>query len=212
MWFRRSNRGADTRLKQALPLVAAVEAGLFAFLRVSKWTRQGGRSTACVVVPRPSLRTAQVPRQNSSQTQLHCWDAPAVRWPGGPEYWYWQGIRISRELIDRPSRLTASYIVRQRNVERRRVLLERLGYEQFLASAGAKLFQQDDYGKLWNTELRLDGEPVTVVEVTNSTPEPDGSYRRYWLRVPPGIRSARRAVALTFGYDRASDYTVVTQT
>ena len=37
-----------------------------------------------------------------------------------------------------------------------------------------------------------------VVEVENSTPEPDGSRRTYFLRVPPATRTAREAVAWTF--------------
>jgi hypothetical protein len=52
---------------------------------------------------------------------------------------------------------------------------------------------------------------VTVVEVVNSTPEPDGTHRTYWLRVPPRTRTAREGVAWTFGMD-AADYHFLTQT
>lgn len=41
-------------------------------------------------------------------------------------------------------------------------------------------------------------EPVVVVKVTNATPEPDGTYKFYFLRVPPHMTSARTAVAWTF--------------
>jgi hypothetical protein len=44
-------------------------------------------------------------------------------------------------------------------------------------------------------------EPVTYVEVVNSTPEPDGTRRTYFLRVPPTVQSAREAVAWTFALD-----------
>ena len=37
-----------------------------------------------------------------------------------------------------------------------------------------------------------------MVEVVNSTPEPDGSRKTYFLRVPPTITTAREAVAWTF--------------
>jgi hypothetical protein len=37
-----------------------------------------------------------------------------------------------------------------------------------------------------------------MVQVVNATPEPDGSARSYWLRVPPDMRTAREAVAWTF--------------
>ena len=44
-----------------------------------------------------------------------------------------------------------------------------------------------------------------MVEVLNSTPEPDGSRKTYFLRVPPRTRTAREAVAWTFGV-REPDY------
>jgi hypothetical protein len=37
-----------------------------------------------------------------------------------------------------------------------------------------------------------------MIEVINRTREPDGSFRRYWLRVPPTMRTAHEAVAWTF--------------
>jgi hypothetical protein len=43
------------------------------------------------------------------------------------------------------------------------------------------------------------------VQVTNATPEPDGTHRAYWLRVPPGMRTARQAVAWTFDLDEEVD-------
>ena len=60
---------------------------------------------------------------------------------------------------------------------------------------------QDDYGKLWRTDVRIGGERIQLVEVVNATAEPDGSFRRYFLRVPPTARTARQAVAWTFGFE-----------
>ena len=40
-----------------------------------------------------------------------------------------------------------------------------------------------------------------MVEVVNATPEPDGSFRDYLIRVPPRFRTARGAVAWTFGME-----------
>jgi hypothetical protein len=72
--------------------------------------------------------------------------------------------------------------------------------------------QQDDYGKLWRTSLSVDGEQLRVVEVVNSTPDPDGSHRRYFLRVPPDARTARQAVAWTFGFSDSARYEVAVET
>jgi hypothetical protein len=92
------------------------------------------------------------------------------------------------------------------NQELRRVALEQMGWQRFLDTANAQLRAQDDFGKLWDTGIRLDGERAHLVEVLNATAEPDGTYRRYFLRVPPTVRTARAAVAWTFGFDNADEY------
>ena len=102
-----------------------------------------------------------------------------------------------------PDGVTAVRIAGWANAERRRVAIERMGLERFIAGLGARVVQQDDYGRLWRTEREIDGEPFVAVEVVNSTEEPDGSRRRYFLRVPPSVRTARRAVAWTFGLTKA---------
>lgn len=51
----------------------------------------------------------------------------------------------------------------------------------------------------------------TSSRVVNSTPEADGTYCRYFLRVPPTIGTARAAVAWTFGIDRVADYAIAVQ-
>ena len=107
--------------------------------------------------------------------------------------------------------LTAEIVAAILNQEERRVALDRIGWERFLETADATLVAQDDFGKLWSTEIRLEGEPAHLVEVVNSTPEPDGSHRRYFLRVPPTLRTARAAVAWTFGFDKPSEYVVAAQ-
>ena len=61
-----------------------------------------------------------------------------------------------------------------------------------------------DYDRLGNRRRLLrfalwGDEPYVAVEVTNSTPEPDGSHKYYILRVPPTVTTCREAVAWTFG-------------
>ena len=70
------------------------------------------------------------------------------------------------------------------------------------------VLHQDDFGRLLDTGLDATGEPIRVVQVVNATPEKDGSSRHYFLRVPPHVRTAREAVAWTFGLD-ASEYVPV---
>jgi hypothetical protein len=73
-----------------------------------------------------------------------------------------------------------------------------------------KLVHADACGQLYRRELAND-EPLVMVRVLNITPEPDGSAKPYLLRVPPNIRTARGAVAWTFGL-KAKDYRPAVQT
>lgn len=47
--------------------------------------------------------------------------------------------------------------------------------------------------------LNIDGDFFLMVEVLNASPEPDGTFKTYLLCVPPEMRTARQAVAWTFG-------------
>ena len=55
--------------------------------------------------------------------------------------------------------------------------------------------------RLWRIEDDQGDDLLVAVEVLNSSPEPDGTQRTYVLRVPPGIRTCRAAVAWTFRLD-----------
>jgi hypothetical protein len=89
-------------------------------------------------------------------------------------------------------------------------MIERYGLDDFLRDSAARKIQEDECGTLYRKEMQGD-EPMVVVKVTNSTPEPDGTFRIYFLRVPPNIRTARGAVAWTFGM-REDDYTPIVET
>jgi hypothetical protein len=54
----------------------------------------------------------------------------------------------------------------------------------------------------------LDGERTHLVEVVNATAEPGGSYRRYFLPVPPEMRTAREADGWTFGFESPDDHVI----
>jgi hypothetical protein len=80
-------------------------------------------------------------------------------------------------------------------------MIERFGgVERYLADARPTLVHEDATGRLWHRRTGLWGARVTaLVEVRNATPEPDGTFKTYLLTVPGDIRTAREAVAWTFG-------------
>lgn len=76
--------------------------------------------------------------------------------------------------------------------------------------ARSEIVSTDRYGKLLRQELDGD-EPLVMVQVVNSTPEPDGHFKHYFLRVPPEIQTAHEGVAWSFG-KTAKEYTPLIET
>nr|WP_234364981.1 hypothetical protein [Streptomyces sp. RTd22] len=127
-------------------------------------------------------------------------DGPALAFPDGFALYAWRGMPVPAEFLARLGELTPDRIRAEENAELRRVMLEHYGYDRYLDESGAQPVHRDETGVLWRIDLAAD-EPVVMVEVVNSTPEPDGTHRTYWLRVPPRTRTAREGVAWTFGLD-----------
>ncbi|MFF8958499.1 DUF6745 domain-containing protein [Streptomyces sp. NPDC014894] len=125
---------------------------------------------------------------------------PALAFADGFALHAWRGMPVPADFLDELTSLTPERIRDEANAELRRVMLEFYGYDRYLAESGAEPLHRDETGVLWRIALRGD-EDVAMVEVVNSTAEPDGSFRTYWLRVPPTVRTAREGVAWTFGLE-----------
>jgi hypothetical protein len=137
-------------------------------------------------------------------------DGPALAYSDGFALYAWRGLPVPGEFLDSLDTLTPERIRNEENAELRRVMLEYYGYDRYLEKSGARPVHRDETGVLWRIELPGD-EDAVMVEVVNSTPEPDGTSRTYWLRVPPTTRTAREGVAWTFGLS-AEEYDPLRQT
>ncbi|GIH93653.1 DUF6745 domain-containing protein [Planobispora siamensis] len=137
-------------------------------------------------------------------SRLHRAGGPAMVFPDGFALHAWGGMPVPADFALSMATLTPERIRTEDNAELRRVMLEHFGYDRYLAESGATPLHRDETGILWRIDLPGD-EPVVMVEVVNSTAEPDGTFRKYWLRVPPATRTAREGVAWTFGMSEA-DY------
>lgn len=135
--------------------------------------------------------------------RLHRGDGPALGYADGFGVHAWHGMPIPDTVVDVLPHLTAERITAETNAELRRVMLEHFGYERYAREFGATRVHEDDTGVLWRINMDRD-EDLVMVEVVNSTAEPDGTFRKYWLRVPPWVRTARAGVAWTFDLDERS--------
>jgi hypothetical protein len=130
--------------------------------------------------------------------RFHGVDGPALAWRDGFAIHAWHGMLVPAHLIAQLADVRVADIQAEPNTELRRIMLEHYGSDRYLREMGATRLHQDAAGTLWRAAVPGD-EPLVMVEVVNATPEPDGTSRVYWLRVPPWIRTAREGVAWTFG-------------
>ena len=128
-------------------------------------------------------------------------DGPAVGYPDGWSAYAWKGVLVPRWIIERPELITVRTIGAAMDPQVRRCMIEILTPERFIAQGGAYRVAQDETGVLWRQRWRW--EAWAAVEVVNGTPEPDGTRKRYFLQVPANMRTAREAVAWTYGLPEA---------
>jgi hypothetical protein len=143
------------------------------------------------------------------QDRLHHGDGPALAYADGFAVHSWRGTPLTTEFGRRLAATTAEAIRAEENAELRRMMVEHYTPERFLKS-GAQPVQEDETGRLWRIEMGSD-EPIVMVEVVNSSPEPDGTFTVYFLRVPPSTQTAKAGVAWTFGLTEA-EYQPLRQT
>jgi hypothetical protein len=132
--------------------------------------------------------------------RLHSLSGPALAYPDGWGIYAVHGMRVSEKVILHPDQITVSEIDNERNAEVRRVMIDQYNPARYLIDSHAEIIHQDERGTLYRRNIS-DDEPIVMVKVQNSTPEPDGSYKDYFLRVPPHIQTASQAVAWTFASD-----------
>jgi hypothetical protein len=131
----------------------------------------------------------------NARGQLHSNTAASMTFRDQYKIYSIDGVRVPSSAIESP--ITIEDIDKEENAEVRRIMIRRYGLEKYLDDSNAQVIDRDQFGTLYKKSSRND-EPLVVVRVTNPTPEPDGTHREYFLRVPPHITSAKAAVAWTF--------------
>lgn len=138
--------------------------------------------------------------KQDESSRLHCATGPALRYLN-TDFYFWHGVEVSSQMIEYPDTITRFEINREPNVEIRRALIEIYGAEHYLRESNAECIDSKTLNnrvyRLYHLTMPGD-EPIHMIKVTNATPEPDGTFKDYWLRVPPHIIDAIDAVAWTF--------------
>lgn len=127
--------------------------------------------------------------------QLHGMDVDI--W--GSMAFFFRNIRVPRDYIMKPEALRAADVLKHPNTEVRYAGMLLYGYERMEQEGHLRKKHHDD--KTGATLYTVSGvltQPFCVVRVLNSTAEPDGSFKPYYLTVPPDMKTCKEAIAWTF--------------
>jgi len=132
----------------------------------------------CMISDRPELLLVD------AQNRPHCDNGPFCRWRDGTGLFSIHGVRVPEFVVTNPENITVKDIAEEKNAEVRRIMIQRYrgGVIAYMNDSCANMVKKDKWGTLWVKERKGDF-PLVVVEVVNSTPEPDGSFKHYWIRV-----------------------------
>jgi hypothetical protein len=173
-------------------------------------------SDFCIVSDFPTKLTV------NNENRPHNSDGAFCEWSDGCSMFSVNGVRLPSKYITKPETITVKEIETQSNLEIKRVLIDKYGKDRYIVDSKAELIHSDDFGMLYRKEIPGD-EALVMVKVVNSTAEPDGTYKDYWIRVDPnaygGVKTARAAVASTWRNEDGSlmfpnpeDYVCVVET
>lgn len=152
---------------------------------------------------------------NGTNEYIHSYEKPAVEFRDGWCVYCIDGIRVKEKLIKEPMTITIQEIEQEENAELKRIKIQVYDYHRkpgaYIKDSGAKMINKDEVGELYKKEIGGEQEPLVMVKLKNSTVNTDGSVDEYYLRVPPHIKTARQAVAWTFGME-AKEYHPIIET
>jgi len=102
------------------------------------------------------------------------------------------GIAVDKELIENPASLTVEEIESEFNAEVRRVLIDLYGMERYIQDANFEVLDEDidpsgNPRQLLRKQQNNGDENIVRVKCLNSTPEPDGTIKTYFLPVHPQL-------------------------
>jgi hypothetical protein len=122
----------------------------------------------------------------------------------------WRGVAIDARSAFYPETVNGKEILKERNAEVRRVMLERVGYEQFLRQVEAETLDEDEDAGGPRRLLRVamgQDEPLVCLAVHDPS-----TGRQYLLRTPAAMTTCHQAAAWIAGFDNPDDYHPLAET
>lgn len=153
-------------------------------------------ANVCIFIHRPSEI------HFDDRNRIYNFDGPAIKFRGSYrecDVYAVHGARVNKKVVEK--NFTIADINSESNIEVRRVMIELYGVQKYIVDSKAEVVHIDDFGTLYKKEVTGD-ETIMMVKVVNSTVEPDGTSKDYFIRVDPnaydGLKTAHAAVASTW--------------
>ena len=122
----------------------------------------------------------------------------------------WRGVLVNEMTAFHPEQLTSKIVLKERNAERRRVMIERMGFDRFMREAHAEKLDadRDPGGARELLRVPMTGDEDIVCLSCNCP----STARHYLLRVPPTMKTCHQAAAWMAGFDDPKLYKPVKET
>ena len=113
--------------------------------------------SATMSLPNPPLGLAR-----NVLRRIHKENGPAVYLDNGTVLYFWHGVLVPEWVVMDPDKITLRVILKENNIELRRVLIERFGQGRFLKELGAEKEHEDKWGILWRVTREKLLKPTPV--------------------------------------------------
>lgn len=131
-----------------------------------------------------------------SAMRLHCTTGAAVEYADGAGAYYIDGVLVGKKIVMTPQHMTIDELRTIDNEEIKSIAINRYGPELYINNAGLELLDSDPA----RGDLYRDGKQYVCI-VTNASPEPDGTFQKFYLTLPADESgpTAQAFVARSFG-------------
>jgi hypothetical protein len=137
-----------------------------------------------------------------AQGRLHSDGSPAVGYPDGLAIYAWHGVRVPESMgAVRSETWKPEWLLKEKNAEIRRVLIQGLGYGRILKALNAKKIDAWREYELVRISDSVDVEPILLVSMKCPS---TGFLHAH--RVPPDMKTARNAIQWVNGGVDAEEF------
>ena len=143
-----------------------------------------------LIISQHAAYTCELPSwvTTNAEGQAHNSSGAAAQWPDGTQAFALKNEPVPAFLFRAIDVVAAERIIRETDLARRERMTEHVGWPVLLELVGARVIDHDE---ACGTLYQLGGglrDIMLVLKVVNRTPEPDGSFKPYFLTAHPELR------------------------